>query len=79
MKLIIDISEEDYIKANAGILGSLGDIIANGKPYEDRPQGEWIVKSNGTTNYCACDKCGSAGDIQDKFCRECGADMRGAE
>lgn len=39
-------------------------------------QGEWIVKSNGTTNYYACDKCGSAGDIQDKFCRECGADMR---
>ena len=43
----------------------------------ERPQGEWIVKSNGTTHYYACDKCGSAGDIQDKFCRECGADMRG--
>jgi len=46
-----------------------------------RPQGEWVVKSNGTTNYYACNKCGSAGDIQDKFCRECGAGMRkgGAE
>ena len=42
----------------------------------ERPQGKWIVKSNGTTHYYACDKCGSAGDIQDKFCRECGADMR---
>lgn len=42
-------------------------------------QGEWIVKSNGTTNYYACNKCGNAGDIQDKFCRECGADMRGVE
>ena len=41
-----------------------------------RPQGKWIVKSNGTTNYYACNKCENAGDIQDKFCRECGADMR---
>ena len=32
MKLIIDIDEETYIKANAGILGSLGEIIANGTP-----------------------------------------------
>ena len=38
-----------------------------------RPQGEWIIKSNGTTNYYACNKCGNAGDIQDKFCRNCGA------
>ena len=51
--------------------------IGLAKPIKDeRPQGEWLVKSNGTTNYYACDKCGSAGDIQDKFCRECGADMR---
>lgn len=38
MKLIIDIDEETYIKAQAGILGSLGEIIANGTPYEERPQ-----------------------------------------
>lgn len=45
----------------------------------ENPRGEWIVKSNGTTNYYACDKCGSAGDIQDKFCRECGAKMKNNE
>lgn len=38
MKLIIDIPEEDYIKANAGILGSLGEIIANGIPYDEKLQ-----------------------------------------
>ena len=37
MKLIIDIDEETYIKAQAGILGSFGTIIANGKPYEEKP------------------------------------------
>lgn len=38
MKLIIDIPEEDYIKANAGILGSFGEIIANGIPYDEKLQ-----------------------------------------
>lgn len=41
-----------------------------------RPQGEWIVKSSGTTHYFMCSKCGSAGDIQDKYCRECGLKMK---
>lgn len=43
----------------------------------NRSQGEWIIKSNGTTNYFVCNKCGSAGDIQDKYCRECGLKMKG--
>ena len=42
----------------------------------ERPKGEWIVVSNGTTNHYACSKCRHAGDFQDKFCRWCGADMR---
>jgi len=44
-----------------------------------RPQGEWIVKSSGTTHYFMCSKCGSAGDIQDKYCRECGLKMKGGD
>lgn len=43
MKLVIDISEETYIKANAGILGSLGEIIANGTPLP-KGHGELIDK-----------------------------------
>lgn len=38
MKLIIDIDEETIIKAQAGILGSLGEIIANGIPYDESSQ-----------------------------------------
>ena len=36
MRLIIDVDEETYIKAQAGILGSFGEIIANGIPYEEQ-------------------------------------------
>lgn len=51
--------------------------IGLAQPIKDeKPQGKWIVKSNGTTNYYACNKCGNAGDIQDKFCRECEVKMR---
>lgn len=57
--------------------GEVRQPCVEGPCEQDRPQGEWVVKSNGTTNYYACNKCGNAGDIQDKFCRECGADMRG--
>ena len=35
MKLIIDIDSETYTKARIGLLGSLGDIIANGTPLPD--------------------------------------------
>lgn len=42
-----------------------------------RPQGKWIYHSDDYIAFYTCDKCGSAGDIQDKFCRNCGANMRG--
>ena len=59
--------------------GQVVPDMLQGWKYEERPKGEWIVVSNGTTNHYACSKCGHAGDFQDKFCRECGADMRGKE
>lgn len=49
----------------------------NAPTVTNRSQGEWMIKSNGTTNYFVCNKCGSAGDIQDKYCRECGLKMKG--
>ena len=60
----------------AEALKNLPEYRELSKKFE-RPQGRWIVKSNGITNHYACDKCGSPGDIQDKFCRECGVAMRG--
>lgn len=56
--------------------GQVVPDMLQGWKYEERPKDEWIVVSNGTTNHYACSKCGHAGDFQDKFCRECGADMR---
>ena len=43
--------------------------------YYERPQGEWVIKGNGTTQYSACSECGHAGDGWDKFCRHCGNPM----
>ena len=46
----------------------------------ERPQGEWKIGGK-TTHYYYCSICGKDGDLQDNFCRNCGADMRkgGAE
>lgn len=47
------------------------------KLYDDRPQGKWVPTHDGTTNYYICNVCASAGDIQDNYCRVCGAEMGG--
>ena len=55
--------------------------IADSKPYEDRPQGEW--KSRIGIFYCS--NCGFELDEHlirqnlPNFCEDCGADMRGAK
>lgn len=62
--------------------GQVVPDMLQGWKYEERPRGEWIVVSNDIINHhvdCICSKCGHAGDFQDKFCRECGVDMRGAD
>lgn len=41
-------------------------------------QGKWEIRGK-TTLYYACSECGNAGDLQDKFCRHCGAHMKGEE
>lgn len=86
MKRIIELSENDYkaLKED-GVQNHLAladSIIAHSVPYEERPTGEWVIVSNDIINHhvdCICSKCGHAGDFQDKFCRECGADMRKGE
>ena len=87
MKLIIEIDEYyfEIIKHDfeTGAYYKPFEIIANGKPYEERPQGEWIVLVDADNiQTCKCSICGRMVDIAnrefDKFpyCH-CGAKMKG--
>ena len=81
MKLIIDINENEY-KAliNDGIQNHIAladELIKNGTPYTERPQGEWNYIQAGM---CVCQFCGAMPHKEYKnFCAKCGADMRGEE
>lgn len=86
MKLIIDIDEDYYeiLKYNVeqGQKYKPWEIIANGTPYEERPQGEWVDYSN--EGYVECPFCHEATNCEDNikelhFCWNCGADMRTKE
>lgn len=54
-------------------------------PYEERPQGKWIVdEDNVFYNFKKCSNCGVGAEWLDggsqllsNFCPNCGADMRG--
>lgn len=82
MKLIIDIPEKAYsyiLKYGIQDTYEIDAIIANGIPYDERPQGEW--KTNLTTGDIFCSCCKEVRrDTRIKhinFCNSCGADMRG--
>ena len=49
--------------------------LAQGK--HDRPKGKWQRHSDDYTVFYTCSKCNGYGYIRDKFCKHCGADMRG--
>lgn len=46
------------------------------KGGEVRPKGELTYHTDGYIAFYTCSKCNGFGDIQDKFCKHCGADMR---
>lgn len=82
MKLIIEIDEYyfEIIKHDfeTGVDYKPFEIIANGKPYEERPPGEWIwLGDNPNSNHkWTCNKCGHSVKSQENFCSNCGVDMR---
>lgn len=79
MKLLIDMPKEKYewIKThnlnidNDSIVGA----VANGIPYEEKKQGEWIHYLGCGIGKAVCSECGQVGEIK-KYCGNCGAYMR---
>ena len=82
MKLLIEVEKDYYemIKYNVehGQEYKPFEIIANGIPYEERPQGEWIMDNEHTKNSLLWYKCNLCGVYHSptNFCPHCGADMR---
>lgn len=66
MRYIVDIKGE--IEGDYEIIGK----------YEERPQGEWVSLSNGTSTNCGrkCSLCGKVVEFSENYCPNCGAKMR---
>ena len=84
MKLIIDIDEDTYNRIKDGNallndLDALCEAMMNGKPYEDKPQGEWLFTEidENFHVYGQCSVCKERNRIG-KACRSCGAEMKGS-
>ena len=80
IKLIISIEKDLYemIKdcVEHGQNYDYFEIIANGIPYEEKTQGEWIHYLGCGIGKAVCSECGQVGEIK-KYCGNCGAYMRG--
>jgi len=88
MKLIIDISEEDYKRVSTivdmGLGTNVDEAICNGTPLEEKI-GHWIRQKGayGLADTCECSVCGrtiyagNENDLKDYPYCHCGAKMEG--
>ena len=85
MKLIIDI-DNDYFEIIKYRVEHGDDykpytLIANGIPYEEKPQkedcGKWIFHEDFYESICyGCNQCGNLANIPSNFCPNCGKRMK---
>lgn len=82
MKLIIDIPDEMYncIKKDTESEMYIIDVIKKGIPYEEKPQGKWLIgERNGEGYDYYCSRCMQV-TLEDinriNFCPKCGAKMQ---
>ena len=68
------------------IVEAFNDGYNTAREKFERPQGEWVVEKNKFGDILHCSICGARPrrseygyDLHDKFCNECGADMRKVE
>lgn len=68
------------------ITEAYNDGYKTAKEDFERPKGKWVVEKNKFGDILHCSICGARPrrseygyDLHDKFCNECGADMRKAE
>ena len=78
MKLIIDIPDYNLNPIQNGSIACsvILRAVKNGKPYEERPHGEWKYNPYGYFVTYKCTNCGDFGMETWHFCPNCGADMR---
>ena len=87
IKLLIDVDEELVCKGFEQPLTEeerniLIRAIGNGRSYEERPKGKWIIDEEGSDSTCTlvtCPFCKERLCCKMNFCGNCGADMRGEE
>ena len=87
MKLLIDIDDEYFVQIKNDTVGSMARAvyaIRNGVPYDERPQGEWILQYRDCGDeYYTCSICERAIEVENglslkdfPYCH-CGAKMKG--
>lgn len=78
MKVVIDIPNYNLDKVQNGSIASkvILTAVRNGKPYEERPHGEWVFDKDG---YFSCSCCKLKPHYQvapTHYCPNCGAKMK---